>query len=299
MPAHPSNLWLTLAAAPRSVLCAWLGWTLASALAAWLVAGAVGPAGLATAIAVAGACLARRLPSPDECAHRHHVDDFEAMRIGPGRVVQRLEWCEVVRCAQTRRALVLSGGGRRISLPLAALVEGGAWGPVLARVVPGRAEALWHALESGAVVLRPQVEPALPSVLAWEVLPMLGAALACGSPALALVGAGLIALERLVVHVRRRLRTVVLQPGGLVVPGSHGRFFASWDCLTLEPSLDGLLVRTARGSGVVPADVDDFWAAAAVIELHAQIGFSQPDLVRFRVHLDGAEIAVVGEVDAA
>jgi hypothetical protein len=50
---------------------------------------------------------------------------------------------------------------------------------------------------------------------------------------------------------------------------------------------------------VVPADIDDFWSAAAVIELHAQLGFRQPDLVRFRVHVEGTEIAVVGEVDAA
>jgi hypothetical protein len=292
-------LWLTLPAAPRSVLAGWIAWTLAAALLARLLGGIAGPAGVAVAVVVAGVWLARHYAGPLECFCRHHLDDAEITRLGPGRSVARLDWSEVAGCSQARHALVVTGGGRRMVLPLGPLIERAGWAAVLARVVPGRAEALWHALDGGAVVLVPAVDPPLGRIAAWCWAPALAAALGAGEPMLALVAVAVAVLERAVVHVRRRLNTVVLQPGGIVVAGAHGRFFAPWDSLTVEPVAAGLTVRSPRGTGLVPAEIDDFWAAAAVIELHAQLGFRQPDLVHFRVHIDGTEIAVVGEVEAA
>jgi hypothetical protein len=299
MADRPSTLWLTLPAPSRVLVLGWLAWMLAAAALGRLVVGAVGPAGVAGAVVLMGAWLARRLPGPHECAHRHHVDDMDVLRMGPGRIVHRLEWSEVARCTQTARSLVLAGGGRRIALPLAGLVDAGVWGGVLARVVPRRAEALWQALDGGAVALRPPLEPPLGGIVAWCWAPLAVAAFASDAGIVGAIGSALAVGERAVVAVRRRLRTVVLQPAGLVVPGSRGRFFAPWDGVTVEPGPAGLVVRSARGTGLVPAELDDFWPAAAVIELHAQLGFSQPDLVRFRVHVDGADVAVVGEVDGA
>jgi hypothetical protein len=299
MSAPASSLWLTLPAAPRSVLAGWLAWTLAAGLLAPALLDRVGAAGVAVAIAAGAAWLARRLPTPLACFRWHHVDDLEVTRLGPGRAVRRLPWTAVARCAQAHDTLTVVGDGTRMTLPLRPLVEAASWGPVLARVVPERAEALWRALDGGAVMLAPAPAPATARVAAWWWLPVLAAALAAGDAVIALVGMGLAVAERALVFARRRLRTVVLQPGGVVVPGNHGRFFAPWDGIATAPVAEGLEVRSARGTGIVPAEVDDFWAAAAVIELHAQTGFLQPDLVRFRVHVDGAEIAVVGEIEAA
>jgi hypothetical protein len=299
MTSPASTLWLTLPAPSRAVLAGWIAWTLVVVVGGRVLGGAIGPLGVAMATVVVGLWLARRLPGPLDCLCRHHLDDVEVMRLGPGRAVARLEWGEVTSCGQGRHALLLAGGGRRLRLPLRALVERAGWGAVLARVVPGRAEALWRALDGGAVSLVPAVDPSLGRIAAWCWAPGIGMALATGEPMVGVVALVLAGLERAVVHVRRRLRTVVLQPGGLVLAGSHGRFFAPWDGLTVEAAPHGLTVRSPRGTGLVPADLDDFWAAAAVIELHAQLGFRQPDLVRFRVHVDGTEIAVVGEVEAA
>jgi hypothetical protein len=294
-----SSLWLTLPAPARWAAAGWIAWLLATALAGRLLVVTAGPFGVASAVVIAGVWLARRFPGPLECFCRHHLDDTEITRMGPGRSVARLEWSEVGSCAQARHALVLAGGGRRIALPLRPLIERAGWAAVLSRVVPPRAEALWRALEGGAVALVPALDPPLARVGAWCWAPAAAAAVATGDPLAGLLAAGLAAVERAVVAVRRRLRTVILQPGGLVVTGPHGRFFAPWDSLTVEPAPNGLTVRSPRGTGFVPADLDDFWAAAAVIELHAQLGFRQPDVVRFRVHVDGTEIAVVGEVEAA
>jgi hypothetical protein len=299
MTSPASTLWLTLPAPSRAVLAGWIVWTLVAAVGGQALAAAVGPLGVAMATVVVGLWLAHRLPGPLDCLCRHHLDDVEVIRLGPGRAIARLEWSEVTSCGQGRHALLLAGAGRRLSVPLPALVARAGWGAVLARVVPGRAEALWQALDGGTVRLVPAVDPTMGRIAAWCWAPALGMTLGTGEPLVGVVALALAGLERAVVHVRRRLRTVVLQPGGLVLAGSHGRFFAPWDGLMVEPAPHGLTVRSPRGTGFVPADLDDFWAAAAVIELHAQLGFRQPDLVRFRVHVDGTEIAVVGEVDAA
>jgi hypothetical protein len=84
-----------------------------------------------------------------------------------------------------------------------------------------------------------------------------------------------------------------------VLTGGRGRFFAPWDDVAVESVAGGLLVQSAAGTGLVPVEIEDFWAAAAVIELRSQLGHRQPDAVRFRVHVEGTDIAVVGEVDAA
>jgi len=299
MPSPVSTLWLMLPAPPRALVGAWIVWMVVAALGGRLLIGAAGPLGTATAIVVAGVWLARQLPGPLECLCRHHLDDVEITRLGPGRSVTRLEWSEVSSCAQGGQSLVVSGGGRRMRLPLRALLASHGWSAVLARVVPGRAEALWQAIDGGAVALVPAADPATGRIAGWCWLPAIAAVLGANDPAAGLVAMLLAGLERAVVLVRRRLRTVVLQPGGLVLSGPNGRFFAPWDNVTVEPAPHGLTVRSPRGIGVVPADIDDFWSAAAVIELHAQLGFRQPDLVRFRVHVEGSEIAVVGEVDAA
>jgi hypothetical protein len=299
MSAPESTLWLTLPAAPRSVLASWLAWLLAAVLLAPALFDRVGAAGVAVAVAAGAAWLARRLPAPLDCFRWHHLDDLEVTRLGPGRAVRRLPWTAVAQCAQARDTLTVVGDGTRMALPLRPLVQAASWGPVLARVVPERAEALWRALDGGAVTLAPAPEPATARVAAWWWLPAAAATLAAGDAAIGLVSVGLAAAERVLAYARRRLRTVVLQPGGVVVPGTHGRFFAPWDGIAVAPVAAGLEVRSARGTGLVPAEIDDFWAAAAVIELHAQLGFLQPDLVRFRVHVDGAEIAVVGEIEAA
>ncbi|HWP67247.1 MAG TPA: hypothetical protein VNO26_15220, partial [Candidatus Limnocylindria bacterium] len=155
MGAPASSLWLTLPAPSRALLVGWLAWLAGGAGAAPALLGVVGPLGTAAAIVLTGIWLARRFPAPLECLCRHHLDDTEVTRLGPGRSVARLEWSEVETCTQGCQALVLAGGGRRIRLPLASLLAGGGWSAVLSRVVPARAEALWQALASGAVVLAP------------------------------------------------------------------------------------------------------------------------------------------------
>jgi hypothetical protein len=91
---------------------------------------------------------------------------------------------------------------------------------------------------------------------------------------------------------------VILQPSGMVVPGAGRRVFAAWDAVHVEPTEVGLEVQAIRGDGTVSADVPDFWAAVAVIELHARLGFLQPAAVAFHATLDDEGVAVVGEVQA-
>src|SRR5262245_34182359 len=118
MTSPASTLWLTLPAPSRTVLAGWIVWMAAAAAAGLAPAVAVGPLGIAMAVVVTGLWLARRLPGPLECLCRHHLDDAEILRLGPGRSVARLEWNEVTSCGQGRHALLLAGGGRRMRLPL-------------------------------------------------------------------------------------------------------------------------------------------------------------------------------------
>src|SRR4029079_10297457 len=98
MPSPVSTLWLMLPALPRALLGAWIAWMVVAALGGHLLIGAVGPFGTAIAVVVAGVWLARQLPGPLECLCRHHLDDTEITRLGPGRSVTRLEWSEVRSC---------------------------------------------------------------------------------------------------------------------------------------------------------------------------------------------------------
>jgi hypothetical protein len=108
---------------------------------------------------------------------------------------------------------------------------------------------------------------------------------------------GLAAAQCLLARARSEWRSVVLQPSGVVVPGDVGRCFVAWDEMRAEVGPRGVEVRGPRGAGLVSPDVPDFMAVAAVIRLHADLGFVTAEHVSFRVALDGGGLAVVGEVE--
>jgi len=92
---------------------------------------------------------------------------------------------------QERHALVLTGAGRSVPLPLRALLETSAWGPVLARVVPTLAAELWERLDAGQVRLVPHADPPTASLLWWAYVPATIAGLAAGSPVALVIAVGL------------------------------------------------------------------------------------------------------------
>jgi hypothetical protein len=60
----------------------------------------------------------------------------------------------------------------------------------------------------------------------------------------------------------------------------------------------GLLVGMADGPcGKVLTGLPNFWAAAPVIEMKAQLGPHAPATVHFRVRMQPGGVAVVGEVE--
>jgi hypothetical protein len=294
----PAPLWISLRGASRLVAVAWLAWLVGAALLAWLAAPLVGAAGIVVALPVCGWLLARTMPSPLESFRAYHIDDEEVIALGPWRHVVRLAWGDMRACTQTRRGLVLDGALERVVLPLAGLVDSGGWTRTWVRGVPARAHAMWRALERGAVALTPPPDPPMLAVAWWAWGPAVLGATVLGDTATLIFGLGLAAAERLVVQGRCRWRQVVLQPSGMVVPGARRRLFAAWDAMHVEPTEVGLEVQALRGGGTVPAEVPDFWAAVAVIELHARLGFLQPAAVAFHATLDDEGVAVVGEVEA-
>jgi len=295
--AGRAPLWISFQGASPLILVAWLGWVAAAdvlAVAAPLLAGA---AGTVIMLMAGGWVLARCMPSPLESFRAYHLDDSEVTSMGPFRRVERLGWDEIRACTQTRRALVLDGPLGRVELPLARLLSTGGWSQVLIRIVPARAHAMWGALERGAIALAPPPDPSTLAVAWWAWGPAVFGGVILGDAVSLVLGMGLAAIERLLVHGRCRWRRVVLQPSGMVVPANGRRLFAAWDAMRVEPTAVGLEVQATRGCGAVPADVQDFWAAAAVIELHAQLGFTQPDDVAFRASVADDGVAVIGEVE--
>jgi len=91
----------------------------------------------------------------------------------------------------------------------------------------------------------------------------------------------------------------VLQPAGIDVRGRHGRVFVPWAHALVTPATDGLGVSVpGHDPGIVPTGAPSFWAAAAVIELRAQLGPNYAADVHFRVRFENGGIAVVGEVES-
>src|SRR5262245_57178278 len=132
MPSHttePSHdaavapLWITMRGATVRVVLGWVAWTLGAVAVTALVAAALGPAGPVVGILTVGWLLARRFASPLERLRRYHLDDTEVMALGPWWRVQRITWAQVEQVTQERHALVLSGAGRAVPLPLRALLD--------------------------------------------------------------------------------------------------------------------------------------------------------------------------------
>ncbi len=290
-------LWLTLRGASPWVPLGWIAWTGTAAGLALLAVGVLGVAGPLIAVLAAGWVLARRLPAPDDCLYRYHLDAHELTVMGPARRVRRLAWNAVESIAEERDALRVVGGGVSAELPLAPLVERGALVPVLERVVPPVAAALWDTLDESLVRLVPDPAPASRGLAWWGYAP---AALVCavvGAPGLAVLGV-LVAAERAVALVWARRQSITIHPAGVAFTGPGG-FFAPWSHATVAAEPGGLRIgQRGHGSGLVSSRLPNFWAAAAVIQLRAQLGTDCPVRVHFRVRVESGALAVVGEIDA-
>jgi len=294
-----SPLWVTLRGAPASLLAQWIAWTAVAVVAARWIGGSFGPAGVVVGILTGGWWLARRRSTPLDWARRYHLDDVEVIALGPWRRVQRITWAQVEHVTQERHALVLAGAGRSVPLPLRPLLATSAWGPVLARVVPTLAADLWERLDAGQVRLVPHADPPTASLLWWAYVPAALAGLAAVSPIAIVIAVGLALGERLGAWLVGRARACVLQPAGIDVRGRHGRLFVPWAHALVTPATDGLGVSVpGHDPGFVPTAAPSFWAAAAVIELRAQLGPNYAADVHFRVRFENGGIAVVGEVES-
>ncbi|HXJ35126.1 MAG TPA: hypothetical protein VMS22_13930 [Candidatus Eisenbacteria bacterium] len=292
-------LWATMRGARAGLAFAWAAWIGVAAAAAFGIAPLLGPAGAVVGILTAGWFLARRMSPPLECLRRYHLDDSEVMAIGPWWHVKRITWSQIERVTQERHALVLAGEGRTVALPLRPLLDTAAWGPVLARVVPQLASELWERLEGGVVRLVPHADPPLASLVWWAYAPAaIAAGLVPGWIGIALA-VGIAAGERLGAWLAGRANACVLQPAGIDVRGRRGRVFVPWSHALVTPANDGLGVAVpGRDPGFVSTAAPSFWAAAAVIELRAQLGPTYAADVNFRVRFENGGIAVVGEIES-
>ena len=298
-PTAAMPLWVTLRGSPAHRLVQWLAWTVAAVAGATSVGGRFGPTWVAVGILTAGWFLARRCSTPLDWVRRYHLDDDEVIALGPWRRVQRITWGQVEHVTQERHALVLAGAGKSIAIPLRSLRATAAWGPVLARVVPNLASTLWERLEAGAVRLVPHVDPPTASLLWWAYLPTLLACAVVPSGTTAAIVAAVAAAERLGAWLLGQARACTLQPAGIEVRGRHGRIFVPWAHALVTPAEDGLGISVpGHDPGFVPTGATSFWAAAAVIELRAQLGPNYAADVNFRVRFENGGIAVVGEVES-
>jgi hypothetical protein len=113
------------------------------------------------------------------------------------------------------------------------------------------------------------------------------------------IAVGLAAGERLGAWLVGRARACVLQPAGIDVRGRRGRVFVPWAHALVTPSQDGIGVGApGHEPGFVSTAAPSFWAAAAVIELRAQLGATYAGDVHFRVRFENGGIAVVGEIES-
>lgn len=294
-----THLWLLFRGAPASIAVAWSCWATGATILATLAAGGLGPAGVVMPVLLVGWLLARHLPSPLEPARRYHLDDSEVSVLGPGSRVRRVAWGEVNGVTQERHALVLSYPDGTVRLPLPEVRAAGAWGPALARVVPGVAAELWARTDAGPVRLSPRLDPPTMALAWWAWVPALAAcAVAAGLPGLGIFGMA-VALERLVGWAASRARGVVVDGRGITLLSPRGRTFVSWGDALVAPCPGGLAVaRPGHDPGVVPATLANFWAIAPVCELRAQLGPDCPSEVSFRARVEDGALAVVGEVEA-
>jgi hypothetical protein len=295
----PRPLWLTFRGASGDLVAAWIVWTAAAVVAGLALVGVAGPGGAAVGILTAGWLVARRARAPIEWLRRYHLDDLEVMALGPWRRIQRLTWAQVEHVTQERHALVLSASSGSVALPLKPLLATSAWAPVLAQVVPSLAGEMWERLDDGAVRLVPHADPPTSGLIWWAYVP---AALACaaglGTAGLA-VAATLAAAERALAWLVGRARQCVLHPAGIDVRGRRGRIFVPWAQALVTPEEGGLGVGVpGRDPGFVSTAAPSFWAAAAVIELRAQLGPYYAADVHFRVRYENGGVSVVGEIES-
>lgn len=299
MREQESILWRTFRGAASSVGIAWLTWVIGAPLLAAMCGEAVGAAGALVPVAAAGWLLARHLPSPIDCLRRFHLDDGELTVMGPGRVVRRMRWSEVEGLTQDRQSLIVTGAGRALRVPLDGLRGARAWGAVMVRVVPSLAAQLWTRLEVGAIALRPSLDPSAASLAWWAWLPLGLASIALGrleAPAIVLA---MIAGERVLAWLFVRAGTVTVSERGIELFSPRGRYVVPWGDAVVTPSVEGLGIgRPGREPGLLSTTAVDFWAAAPVIELRAQLGPHAPTDVCFRARVEADGLAVVGEIDA-
>lgn len=292
-----ASLWFTVRGAGPLVAVGWLAFVAVSMAATVLFADVLGPAGPLVGILAAGWGLARTQPLPADAARRYHVDDGEVTVLGPGRLVRRLPWDRVLTVTQDAHALHLQGPGLRAALPLQPLFADDLWFAVLERVVPGVASGLWAKLEDDVVRLAPVTAPPLRALAWWAYVPALAAAPLAGVAALP-IAAGLAVAERVVALVMRHAGTVTLHPGGIAFKEGRGQFIP-WQRAQVTPTPRGIRIGIDdRAPGLVSLRVPNFWAAAAVIQLRAQVGPEAPSEVWFRLRLANGGLAVVGEFDA-
>jgi len=292
-------LWLTFRGGAPSLGAAWLSWIVGATLFAWATREPFAEAGGVLPILVVGWLLSRHVPSPIEPFKRYHLDDTELTAMGPGHRVRRIAWAEVESVTQERQGLVVRGSGRTIRVPLHALRSVGGWGIVLVRVVPVVAARLWARLDRGSVHLRPRLDPPFGTTLLWAWVPaLLTCVVAAGLRGAALAAAAAIA-ERVVGWVGARTHGLTLEPRGLTLHGRRTPRFVPWGDVMASATHEGLEVsRPGRDPETLPTSLRDYWAAAPVIELRAQLGPDCPGEVCFRARVDGGSLAVVGEIEA-
>lgn len=294
-----THLWLLFRGAPAAIAIAWSCWALGSAILATLATAGLGPAGVVVPILLVGWLLARHLPSPLEAARRYHLDDLEVSALGPGRRVRRVPWSEVNGVTQERHALVLSHPEGTLRLPLPEVRAAGAWGPALARIIPGVAAELWARTDAGPVRLASRLDPPTRALAWWAWAPALAGCLLATGPAGFGIGLLVAAAERLVAWGASRARSIVVDARGITLLAARGRTFVSWADALVAPCPGGLAVaRPGHDPGVVPATIASFWAIAPVCELRAQLGPDCPSEVSFRARVEDGALAVVGEVEA-
>lgn len=294
-------LWLTVPGASARVAGGWLAWVMLAAAGARLLAASIGPAGAALALFVGGWALALACPAPSAWLRRYHLDDVEAVVMGPGARVRRLPWTLVDTVRQTADGLVLAGAGVDVELRLAPLLRAEEWATVLARVVPDLATEIWERIEDGEEVrLAAAADPSTRRLVWWCWVPAaIACAIATGAAGAALlVGAAI--SERAVSLGVARLRGVRLDRSGIRLRRGWRGWTVPWSRADVARAEGGVAVRDGSGdAALVRLGVANFWVALPVIELRARLGFHCPPVVAFRVRRADGGLAVVGEVDGA